>query len=218
MSRTYTPELAPEVLDRLDHYAARFRGDFDRPPQAPYSGVYLQGLILASESKSNEPLSRKVTLPPGLQVKDLDQALQQFVGQSTWDEQAVWKRYRPVMAERFASPAGIFVIDDTSFPKQGKHSVGVQRQYCGALGKKANCRVAPSVHYVGPKGHHPLAMRLYLPEVWSDDARRLEKAGVPEEHRRAMAKGEIALDLRDRVRAEGLPGRLVVADAGYGAS
>src|SRR4051812_48990587 len=218
MNRTYTPELAPEVLDRLDAYAARFRDDFNRPRQAAYSGVYLQGLILDGERKSIEPLARKVTLPPGLQVKDLDQALQQFIGQSTWDERAVWRRYRSVMAETFASPKGIFVVDDTSFPKQGRRSVGVQRQYCGAQGKRANCQVAPSVHYVSPKGHYPLAMRLYLPESWAGDADRLDRAGVPDEHRRVATKGEIALELLDQVRSEGLPGRLVVADAGYGAS
>ena len=132
MNRTYTPELAPEVLDRLASYADRFRDDFNRPRQAQYSGVYLQGLLLDGERKSIEPLSRRVTLPDGLAVKDLDQALQQFIGQSTWDEQAVWKHFRSVMAKTFASPKGIFVIDDTSFPKQGKLSVGVQRQYCGA--------------------------------------------------------------------------------------
>src|SRR4051794_20624354 len=218
MNRTYTPELAPEVLDRLGVYASRFHDDFNRPRQAQYSGVYLQGLILDGDRKSIEPLSRKVILPPGLAVADLDQALQQFIGQSTWDEQAVWKRYRSTMAERFASPAGIFVIDDTSFPKQGKHSVGVQRQYCGALGKRANCQVAPSVHYVAPRGHYPLAMRLHLPESWLGDPGRLDKAGVPEEERRPLTKGQIALELLDQVRAEGLPGRLVVADAGYGVS
>src|SRR3954466_291096 len=199
VNRTYTPELAPEVLGRLGAYAARFRDDFDRPRQAQYSGVYLQGLILDGERKSIEPLSRKVTLPPGLRVADLDQALQQFVGQSTWDEQAVWKRYRSVMAERFASPAGIFVIDDTSFPKQGKHSVGVQRQYCGALGKKANCQVAPSVHYVSPTGHYPLAMRLFLPDCWIEDEGRLDEAGVPEAFRQSTTKGAIALELLDTV-------------------
>src|SRR5674476_224772 len=106
MNRTYTPELAPEVLERLKAYADRFRDDFNRPRQAQYSGVYLQGLILDGDRKSIEPLSRKVTLPPGFEVSDLDQALQQFVGQSTWDEQAVWRRYRSTMAEKFASPAG----------------------------------------------------------------------------------------------------------------
>src|SRR5436309_15887058 len=105
MNRTYAPELAPEVLERLRVYTDRFRGDFNRPRQAQYSGVYMQGLILDGDRKSIEPLSRKVTLPPGLEVKDLDQALQQFVGQSTWDEQAGWKRYRSAMAEPFASPA-----------------------------------------------------------------------------------------------------------------
>src|SRR5215210_1904720 len=218
MNRTYTPELAPEVLDRLGDYAARFRDDFNRPRQAQYTGVYLQGLILDGERKSIEPLSRKVTLPPGLEVKDLDQALQQFVGQSTWDERAVGKRYRSVMAETFASPKGIFVIDDTSFPKQGKHSVGVQRQYCGALGKTANCQVAVSVHYVSPRGHYPLDLRLYLPESWLADRERLDKAGVPAAERRPRTKPEIALELLDRVRAEGLPGSVVVADAGYGVS
>jgi SRSO17 transposase len=218
MNRTYTPELAPEVLDRLRTYAGRFHADFNRPRQAQYSGVYLQGLLLDGERKSIEPLSHRVTPPDGLVVKDLDQALQQFIGQSTWDEQAVWKRYRSVMAETFADPRGIFVIDDTSFPKQGVHSVGVQRQYCGASGKRANCQVAPSVHYVSPKGHYPLAMRLYLPESWTDDPGRLEKAGVPEEHRQAKTKGQIALELLDQVRGEGLPGQLVVADAGYGIS
>ena len=143
MSKTYTPKLAPEVLGRLGAYADRFRDDFNRPRQAQYSGVYLRGLILDGERKSIEPLSRKVTLPTGLEVADLDQALQQFVGQSTWDERAVWRRYRAVMAETFASPEGIFVIDDTGFPRQGKHSVGVRRQYCGASGKTANWQVAP---------------------------------------------------------------------------
>src|ERR671915_219546 len=114
--------------------------------------------------------------------------------------------------------AGIFIIDDTTFPKQGKHSVGVQRQYCGALGKKANCQCAVSVHYVTPRGHYPLDMRLYLPDSWLDDPARLDKAGVPAAERRRLSKGQIALELLDRVRSEGLPGGLVVADSGYGVS
>jgi SRSO17 transposase len=216
MSKTYTPELTPHVLRRLEDYAARFRDDFRFERPARWALVYLAGLIQEGERKSIEPLSRRVTLPSELQVKDPEQALQQFVNQSPWDEQQVLKRYRAVMAETFADPEGIFVIDDTSFPKQGKHSVGVQRQYCGALGKRANCQVAPSVHYVGPKGHYPLAMRLYLPESWTKDPKRLERAGVPVACRVLETKGQIALELLDQVRAEGLSGRVVIADAGYG--
>src|SRR5262245_34173333 len=218
MSKTSTPELTPDVLQRLGGYAARFRDAFGLDRPARWAGVYLAGLIQEGERKSIEPLSRRVALPPELTVKDPEQALQQFVNQSPWDEQAVLTRHRAVMARRFADSKGIFVIDDTSFPKQGKHSVGVQRQYCGALGKKANCQCAVSVHYVAPKGHYPLAMRLYLPESWLNDPQRLDKAGVPEDERRPLSKGQIAWELLDLVRAEGLPGGLVVADAGYGVS
>jgi SRSO17 transposase len=218
MNRTYTPELAPDVLDRLADYAAGFRGDFNRPRQAAWCGVYLRGLITDGDRKTAEPMAARVPLPEGLDVSDPDQALQQFLGQSTWDERAVLGRYRATMAKTFADPAGIFVIDDTTFPKQGRHSAGVQRQYCGALGKKANCQCAVSVHYVAPKGHYPLDMRLYLPESWLSAPERLDKAVVPQAERRRLSKGQIALELLDRVRAEGLPGELVVADSGYGVS
>src|SRR3954447_3349835 len=218
MNRTYTPELKPDVLERLAAYAAAFRDDFNRPRQADWCGVYLRGLIQDGDRKSAEPMAARVPLPEGLDVADADQALQQFLGQSTWDEDAVLKRYRATMAAKFASPAGIFVIDDTTFPKQGQHSVGVQRQYCGALGKKANCQCAVSVHYVAPRGHYPLDMRLYLPESWLGDPKRLGRAHVPEAERRSLTKGQIAVELLDSIRAEGLPGGLVVADSGYGVS
>jgi SRSO17 transposase len=218
MNRTYTPELAPDVLDRLADYAAGFRDDFNRPRQAAWCGVYLRGLMQDGDRKSAEPMAARVPLPDGLDVSDPDQALQQFLGQSTWDERAVLERYRARMARQFADPAGLFVIDDTTFPKQGTHSVGVQRQYCGALGKKANCQCAVSIHYVAPEGHYPLDMRLYLPDSWLKDSVRLDKARVPEDQRRSLTKGQIALELLDRVRAEGLPGGLVVADSGYGVS
>jgi SRSO17 transposase len=216
--KTYTPNLDPAVLDRLRNYATLFTEDFPQAKPARWASVYLQGLLLDGERKSIEPLSRRVVLPAGLTSTDPEQALQQFVNQSPWDEHAVLRRYRVHLARTFASPEGIFLFDDVSFPKQGTHSVGVQRQYCGALGKKANCQVAVSVHYVSPQGHYPLDLRLYLPECWLADAGRLDKAGVPEDQRRSLTKPEIALELLDAVRAEGLPGHAVVADAGYGVS
>jgi len=215
---TYTPELEPAILQRLSDYAALFADDFPQTKPARWSGVYLQGLLLNGERKSMEPMAGRVSLPADLEADDVEQALQQCVNHSPWDDQKVLRRYRAHLAQTFASPQGIFVIDDTSFPKQGKHSVGVQRQYCGALGKKANCQVAVSVHYVSPQGHYPLSLRLYLPDSWTSDHDRLRAARVPLRFWRFRTKGQIALDLLDQVRAEGLPGQVVVTDAGYGVS
>ena len=220
MNCTFTPTLPPGVLRQ----ARGLRRTLPSPTspcarQADWSLVYLRGLLQDGERKSIEPLvgPRRPAAAP-LRVKNPDQCLQNFVNQADWDEQAVWRRYRCVMAEAFADPEAVFVIDDTTFPKQGKHSVGVQRQHCGALGKKANCQAAVSVHYAAPRGHCPLAMRLYLPESWVGDADRLDKAGVPGPSREMKTKGQIALELLDQVRAEGLAGRVVVADSGYGVS
>jgi SRSO17 transposase len=219
MNRTFTPRLGPIVLERLEAYAERFRPHFNRSRQALWGEVYLRGLLLEGERKSIEPLSRRVSLPAALSaVADPEQALQQFVNQSHWDEAAVVREYRAAMAETLAEPDGIFVLDDTTYPKAGRHSVGVQRQHCGALGKKANCQCAVSLHYVGSRGHCPLSMRLFLPPAWVEDPGRLERAGVPPEERRALTKGQIALELLDQARAEGFPGRVVVADSGYGVS
>jgi len=217
--KTYTPELGSAVLGRLRDYATLFADQFPHAKPALWASVYLQGLLIDGERKSVEPLSGRVSLPDELaSIKGPEQALQQFVSHSPWDHRHVLKRYRSELARTFASPRGIFVFDDVSFPKQGKHSVGVQRQYCGALGKRANCQVAVSAHYVSPKGHYPLDLRLYLPDVWLKDKARLDKAGVPDYERRSLSKPEIALELLDTVRGEGLPGRVVVADAGYGVS
>src|SRR5262245_28701844 len=134
--KTSTPDLDPAVLDRLREYAAHFAADFPQSKPARWAGVYLQGLLLDGERKSIEPLSHRITLPRELSSNDPEQALQQFVNQSPWDDQKVLTRYRALMAEPFASPDGVFVLGDTSFPKRGRHSVGVQHQYCGALGKQ----------------------------------------------------------------------------------
>src|SRR3954453_7449957 len=124
--KTYTPDLDPAVLDRLRDYAAQFADDFPQSKPAAWAGVSLEGLLLDGDRKSVEPLSRRVNLPDGLTSKDPEQALQQFVNQSPWDEHAVVRRYRARLAQSFASADGVFLIDDVSFPKQGEHSVGVQ--------------------------------------------------------------------------------------------
>jgi SRSO17 transposase len=209
MSHTFTPELDPAVLERLEAYALGFRPLFPRRDQFRQGQLYLHGLLLDGERKSIEPLSRRV---PG----GNEQRLQQFVNQSPWEPAPVLAAYRARLAEILARPAGVIVVDDTSFPKQGRHSVGVARQYCGALGKRANCQVAVSLHYATTAGDYPLALRLYLPESWTSDPARLDEARVPDTERTFQTKWQIALDLLDAVRAEGLPHTVVVADAGYG--
>src|ERR687887_1876499 len=176
MGRTVTPELDPEVLERLHAYAREFRPLFQRIDQYLHGRTYLHGLLLDGERKSFEPLSRRV---PGGD----EQALQQFVNQSPWDPAPVLAAYRARMAAAFAAPDGLIVLDDTGFPKQGKHSVGVARQYSGTLGKRANCQVAVSLHCAAPAADYPLALRLYLPEAWAGDPMRLDRARVPADQR-----------------------------------
>ncbi len=209
-------ELEADVLERLEDYVAEFAGGFGYITRTHWAGVYLQGLFLDGERKSIEPLSRRVRVPGW--HGDTEQALQQFVNQSIWDEQAVLHRYRRVMGEAFDDPAGIVVIDDTGFAKKGRHSVGVTRQYSGTLGKTENCQVAVSLQYAAPKGDYPLALRLFVPASWTSQPERMQAARVPLEYQAPRTKYEIALDLLDQLHTEGLPYRAVVADAGYGIS
>ena len=143
-----------------------------------------------------------------------EQATQQSVEQSPWD----WKPLGERLAQRMVrelEPDTIWVIDDTGFPKQGVHSVGVARQYSGTLGKTANCQVAVSLHEVCTSGAAVLNWRLYLPESWIEDAQRCEEAGIPKEVK-FQKKWELAFEMIDQVREWNLADRIVVADAGYG--
>src|SRR5580765_4438255 len=149
---------------------------------------------------------------------DTMQALQQFITDSTWDEQAVLSAYRHRMRGWLVDRAGVIVIDDTGFAKKGRHSVGVARQYSGTLGKTDNCQVAVSLHYCAPRGDYPLALRLYLPESWTSQPERMQAVRVPPPYQTMRTKEQIALELLDQVRAEGLRHQAVVADAGYGLS
>ena len=170
-------------------------------------GVYVRSLLLDGERKSIEPLAARV---PDGNV----QALQQLVGQSPWEWLPGWERLAQRMTLEL-EPEPAWVVDDTGFPKQGAHSVGVARQYSGTLGKVGNCQVAVSLHHVGEQGHAVLGWRLYLPERWATDPVRRKAAGIPEAVT-FQPKWQLGLDLIDQARAWGLPDRLVVADAGYG--
>ncbi len=202
-------ELTPAVRRRLEAYAEGFAALFRRRDQAKWFGFYLQGLLAAGGRKNVETLARQVRLPPDLEVEDPAQALQNFVNQSPWDERRLWQRFRTRLAPPWVGPDSVFVIEDIGFPKHGRQSVGVQRQFCPGLGRKVSCQLAVSLSSVGADGVWPLLLRLYLPRNWLRDPLRLRAAGVPPEHQSGRSRSEIALDLLDEVRGD-VPGQVVV--------
>jgi SRSO17 transposase len=202
-------ELA-RVGDRLTEFVEGFSSVFGRSERRHWCRIYLSGLVLDGERKSIEPLEGRVE---GGNV----QALQQFVNQSPWDGEELINELRRDMLRRFRMKSAIYILDDSSLPKKGNASVGVAHQYCGALGKLANCQCFVSLQGVGPRAHFPLAARLYLPEVWVSDPSRMKAAGVPLGRQEFKEKWIIALDLIDETTVDCRPEVLVV-DAGYGAN
>ena len=192
---------------RLEQFLKDLLEPVGRSERRHWGAVYIRGLLLNGERKSIEPLADR-------SEEGNVQALQQFVGQSPWDWMPLWERLAKRMTAEL-EPDPVWVIDDTGFPKQGKHSVGVERQYSGTLGKVGNCQVAVSLHHVGEQGSTVLGWRVYLPESWTKEGKRREEAGIPEEVV-FKTKWQLSLDMIDQVRAWGLPNRIVVADAGYG--
>jgi len=192
---------------RLEQFLKDLLEPLGRSERRHWGAVYIRGLLLNGERKSIEPLADRSD-------EGNVQALQQFVGQSPWDWMPLWERLGKRMTAEL-EPDPVWVIDDTGFPKQGKHSVGVERQYSGTLGKVGNCQVAVSLHHVGEQGSTVLDWRMYLPESWTKNGKRREEAGIPKEIV-FRTKWQLSLDMIDQVRAWGLPNRIVVADAGYG--
>src|SRR5918911_1813888 len=175
---------------------------------------YCTGLLMPAERKSVEPIAA-VTAPS--RVAAQHQSLLHFVGQSAWSDEAVLAKVRALIlpALERSGPVEAWIIDDTSFPKKGRHSVGVTRQYCGQLGKQDNCQVAVSLSVANDHASLPIAYRLYLPETWAGDPERRTRAGVPEEIG-FETKPEIALGQIRAALAEGLPPGVVLGDAAYG--
>jgi SRSO17 transposase len=175
---------------------------------------YCTGLILPGERKSVEPMAAK-TAPARTAAQH--QSLLHFVGVGPWSDEAVLAKVRELVLPSIEKqgPIEAWIIDDTSFPKQGKHSVGVQHQYCGQLGKQANCQVAVSLSIGNHFGSLPVAYRLYLPKAWAEDAARREKAGVPLDIG-FKTKPEIALEQIRWACEAGLARGVVLMDVAYG--
>jgi SRSO17 transposase len=193
---------------QLGEFVEQFREFFGRSERRYRCKQYLTGLLLDGERKSIEPMADRVA---GANA----QALQQFVNQSPWAHTGVQMSLARRMPRRRAGRRAVLVLDDTTLPKQGKLSVGVTRQYCGALGKVANCQSVVTWHYADAQLHFPLLGRLYLPQVWTADAERMGRAGVPAECQVFREKWKIALALLDELAPE-VEAEAVVCDAGYG--
>ena len=192
---------------KLEAFLADVVVPMGRKERGQHAEEYVRGLLMDGERKSIEPMANRI---PGGDV----QALQQFVNQSPWPSGEVRASLARKVEREFV-PEAYWLIDEVSFPKQGKHSVGVARQYCGALGKTANCQVAVSLDLGTEESSTPLNWALYLPKEWANDPERRKRAGIPEEIS-FKTKTVLALDLIDEARAWGLQGRLVLADSAYG--
>lgn len=175
---------------------------------------YCLGLLMPIERKSVEPMAA-VTAPA--QVAAKHQSLLHFVGNAPWSDAAMLAKVSELVLPiiEHSGPIEAWIIDDTGFPKKGRHSVGVTRQYCGQLGKQDNCQVAVSLSLANHQASLPVAWRLYLPEDWAKDPARREKTKVPQSVA-FQTKPELALAQIKAAQAAGLPAGVVLMDAGYG--
>lgn len=196
------------VLERLESYAAEVLvGAMNRPVQMTNGSLYLQGLIEQGPRKSLEPLVAR--LGGGADY----QSLQQFLADSPWDPTVVMR----AVAERVTPVIDVqaWVLDDTGFPKDGKRSPGVKRQYSGTLGKIGNCQIGVSLHAVGSKGTVPLGWALYLPQEWCEDPERRRKAKIPESVL-FKTKPELGVELIERTAGWEVADVAVLGDCAYG--
>ena len=202
-----TPNEVAALDRRLDRFLADLTGSLGRSERRRWAKIYLQGLLMDGGRKSIEPLAERIA---GADV----QSLRQFVGQSPWAVEQIQQRLAEKVADLMAEPE-VWMIDETSFPKAGEASVGVARQYCGALGKVANCQVAVSLHWSTCEASCPLAWRLYLPQSWLETPARRAEGKIPDDIS-YRSKNQLASDLMDQVLSWDVPRLPVVADSAYG--
>ena len=198
---------------RLGEFLERLTPSLGRPDRRRRARTYVAGLLLDGERKSVQPLAGR------LGATDNGQALHHFVAHSPWAHEGLFAAMAQEAARLWPTPHA-WIIDETSFPKAGTHSVGVGHQYCGALGKISNCQVAVSLHYAAQPataepGGTALGWRLFLPREWIDDPARRQKAGIPAELA-YRSKNALALELIDEALARRLPPAPVLADSDYG--
>ena len=199
---------------RFERYCDRIVDTLMHADREAPARWYIKGLMLPGERKSVEPMAARVQ-PDN--VRSAHQSMHHLVAEAAWSDEAMLAAVAEAVLPKLVrddTPVH-WIIDDTGFPKKGKHSVGVARQYCGQSGKRDNCRVAVSLSIATAQGSLPVGYRLYLPREWSDDAARCEKAGVPEEIG-FETKPALAMRQIESALAAGYPRGVVLADAAYG--
>ena len=201
-----------QVYEAFQGFHAYFGPLFGRRESREHSRHYLQALLVQSGERRNaENLSE--TVPASARV------MQRFLSESPWDDEAVMVRLQEYLAPRLEHPEAIWVLDGSDFPKQGRKSEGVARQYCGRLGKVANCQAGMFLAYVSPLGRALVDKRLYMPESWTSDKGRCAAARVPEERRSYRSKTGLALELLERALERGhLRAKWVAGDDAFGMS
>ena len=204
----WNQKLWRRSLDQFAEFLGPLVAELGRSERREGAALYVQGLLMPGERKSIEPMAAR--------LRTDSQKLQQFLTDSPWDEQDVWRAIRrevvPVM-----EPLAAWIIDETGWLKQGNKSVGVAHQYCGAVGKQANCQVSVEVVVSDGEIAAPVAGRLYLPESWASDKARRQAAGVPPEVS-FQTKPAIALELVKQILADGVSPAPVLGDEVYGAA
>jgi SRSO17 transposase len=200
-----------EPGDDLDRWLTPFLDVMGRSTRRRWGPLYVRGLLGPDGPKSVQPIAARL----GLRGHD---QLHHFVTSAAWDDAPLWRVLAEQADRLLGGPDAVLVIDDTGMPKKGTVSVGVAPQYCGELGKQANCQSLVSLTLARHEVPVPISLRLFVPKVWTDDHARCAAAGIPEAARASQTKPEIALAEINRVVATGMRFGYVLADAGYGLS
>jgi SRSO17 transposase len=190
----------------LIEFAAQMYRPLVRCDQRAKGEQYVRGLLLEGRRKSIQPMAARL-------ADGDEEGLQNFITDSPWDDEPVRRRLAMRMTAEI-EPEG-WIVDDTGLPKDGRFSPGVAHQYCGALGKTANCQVLVSVNAASDRASCPLEWRLFVPTSWDQDQERRRRARIPEAVRH-VPKWQLALEIIDQLLGWGLPRRVVQADGGYG--
>jgi SRSO17 transposase len=200
------------IYDSFCAFHAEFAPEFGRKQWREHGRDYLQGLLVQAEERRNaENLSEALPVSA--------HSLQRFLTDARWDDEAVIAHLQAYLASRLAHPEAVWAVDSSGFLKQGKKSVGVAPQYCGAVGKVANCQVGVFLAHVGPRGRALVDKRLFLPEEWTNDPERCDAAGIPKGEQVYRSQTELALLMLQRAQARGsLGAEWVTGDDTFGQS